>query len=370
MIRKLALMAVLPVLMFATIGTDWAAMAEERSSICYANIMGDLDRPTVATCEAFVMGDAGMPRERAMAYVNLGHAYRTRPGQFRNPVLSLEAWDKAIAEDQGYAEPHVLKGEVAARSQNLEEALKHYDAALALEPDHWRALMGKARVFMQRGQSDEALALGKAAMDSASSVGVAHQIYGSLLEAAGRVDDALDHYRIATVGFDRNTRRLPGIMQEAPPWNAIADAELRLGNTTFAIEAISHMIDGLDDGEISPPSLIFRAQLYEAAGRAGDAAKDYERAVNLYGPGFVGADEYRAKAAMLRASAGDATAARDTFRDLIRSGKLKSILRIQVFLKNNGYDIDIDGTVSPSLERALEQCLSDSDCSATMGQAI
>ena len=340
-------------------------------AVCVKDIMGGLNGPDVAVCEVFVAGTAGTARERAAAYINLGHAYRWTKDDFRKPKSALAAWDKAISEDSSFAEPHVLKGDVAAEGEDKQLALPFYEKAQSIDPGNWRAVMGPAKIHMKLGQVNEAVALAKKAVEIAPNVGVAHQIYGNILKRAERLDEALAEYRKATIGYDRTKRRLPGVMQEGEPWGAVAHVEMRLGRPSRAAEAISRQIDGLPDRAITPDDLIERAGYYEAAGRSGEAAADYDRAVALFGPGYEQADEYRTRAAMLRATAGNGQEAKGAFRDLLRSGKLQTILRIQVFLRNNGFsEVTIDGKTSAELEMALERCLNDKDCSEALGQPI
>jgi hypothetical protein len=89
------------------------------------------------------------------------------------------------------------------------------------------------------------------------------------------------------------------------------------------------------------------------------------------GPGYRFAERYLSRAAMLRATAGKGDDARDTFRNILRSGKIQAILRIQVFLRNNGFDeVKIDGKPSAALDMALDQCLRNKDCVSGLGQPI
>ena len=59
-----------------------------------------------------------------------------------------------------------------------------------------------------------------------------------------------------------------------------------------------------------------------------------------------------------------------TFLDILRSGKPKSVLRVQVYLKNQGFNVAIDGKVSPKLEAALNDCLEKKGCIEAFGQPI
>lgn len=344
---------------------------ESRSDKCVSLHLGGLQKPDADACEALISSGRGSPRQRATALVNISNWIRVKPSEILKPVLTLEVLDEAALEDPSFAEPHVARGNLAAEFDQLEEAVGHFDRALTLDPHHWRAMLGKARVLMSRQQANEALALARSAVNAAPDVSVAHQIFGDLLKKAGDLEGALIELREAASLYDGEFRRLPGVMQEPSPWAALAQVQMRLGRFERAIESISHEIDGKRENYSMAFDLLQRAEIYEKAGRADNAANDYEKAVALLGQGHQLADEYRARIAMLRASAGNSEAARSNFHDLIRSGKLQSILRIQVFLNNQGFsEVAIDGKSSKALEQALDRCLSDSDCSESFGRAI
>jgi tetratricopeptide (TPR) repeat protein len=339
--------------------------------ICVSHVMGGLKIEEAPICEAFIDSGRGSRRERATALVNLGHWYRAQPDQFQKPVKAVAAWDKAIAEDPGFAEPHAAKGDLAAFDDRQAEADELYSRALALDPRHWRAVMRKARIIGKQGRMEDAVAMARRAVDAAPEVGVAHQLYGGLLEEAGDDEGALAEYRKAADLYHGEFRRLPGLMQEPSPWATLAGLETRMGRFERALEAINHEIDGKAEHNIGAEIFLQRAEINEKAGRANNAADDYEKAIALFGPGFVLSEEFRARVAVLRVSGGNSEAARDNFRDLIRSGKLQSILRVQVFLNNQGFDdVPIDGKATAALERALDRCLADADCTVNMGRSI
>ena len=91
----------------------------------------------------------------------------------------------------------------------------------------------------------------------------------------------------------------------------------------------------------------------------------------IWGSGFREGASYRARAAILRAGAGDGQQARARFRDILRSGKLRDVLQLQVRLRNNGFgSVVIDGKVTPALEAAIDRCLELDDCREAIGQPI
>lgn len=350
------------------------AAGPEAPSACVKDILGDLRTEDVPVCESFAADHAGTARQRAIAYLNLGHFYFYREDgmRFDMPTHAFATWDKAIATDPSFGEPFVAKAEVLRYKGDKTGALTLFNKALSLEPGNWRAILGLARLQAQDRNWDEAIRLAAAAVRLAPGHGVAHQIYAGILEDAGRIEDARREYNKATIDYDPGVfHRLPGVMQETPPWKALAAFEVRQNRPQQAIDAISKLIGDGPESEFDGYEIYsFRAKQYEALGDIDKAVADYEHAARLL-TGTEDAESFRARAAMLRATLGNTAEAGDTFREIIHTGKLRSILRIQVFLRNQGFDeVAIDGKPGPALERALERCLSDKTCSVALGQPI
>ena len=74
---------------------------------------------------------------------------------------------------------------------------------------------------------------------------------------------------------------------------------------------------------------------------------------------------------MLLAKAGAKSSAGEELRSVLARGSLKPTLKIQVFLRNQGYlDVTINGKYDASTKRALDECLQDKACAPIVGQAI
>ncbi len=59
--------------------------------------------------------------------------------------------------------------------------------------------------------------------------------------------------------------------------------------------------------------------------------------------------------------------ARDAVRFLLKSGNLRTVLRMQVQLRNADFDeVEITGHVDPLMETALKACFSQSECTAKL----
>ena len=336
---------------------------------CTGDIMGNLNKKDVAACEAYASDPALSPRERATAYVNIGHAlrYTAYPD---GAAKAIEAWTKSTEADPSFAEPLVLMSGAELETTRPDMAFQHLQQALALDPKHWRALVGVSNIYMLVDQRDEAVAWARKAVAVAPDVRLTHQYLAKALVAAGQYEEALHEYERAAKGFDRAAAELPGMVQEGSPWPELAQLRNKLGFPRWAISTMSQVIDGKPDYAIEASDLTWRAKFLEAAGEYAKAADDLDRAVKIFGPGYPTNEQLLAHAAMLRAKGGDTQVAGDSFRDMLRQGKPQTILRIQVFLKNSGFDVAIDGKVSPKLQAALDSCLEKKGCIEAFGQPI
>ncbi len=92
---------------------------------------------------------------------------------------------------------HSLLGDIAAHRKDYRAAISHYDAAVARNPEYFQNYLG-------RGLTYEALnELGNAEEDLKRSIALlptapAHMALGSIAERSGRVDEAKQHYAMAS----------------------------------------------------------------------------------------------------------------------------------------------------------------------------
>lgn len=353
---------------------SFAADARSVPRNCTALGIGTIARADVPACEAFAKSDNGTPRQRAVAWVNMGHQYLLSKDMmsFSNPQHTFRAWDNAIATDPTFAEPWVTKGDVLAwEFDTRERSIPLYQKALEIEPTHWRAMLGLARALVWSDRRTEALTIAERAMFVAPSSSIVHQLYGAILDRAGDVDLAREEYlKATTAAGSEDDIRLPGGLQEESPWVALADLERRQGRYAEAATAVSHLIDGKTLSLSDARFLSMRGEIYEAWGKALDAAKDYEGALAIGGAGFPDAEQLQSRAAILRASVVPSNNVAGIFRSIARDGKLQSILRLQIFLRSRGFEIAIDGKPGSVLETTLDQCLSDTACKEALGQPI
>lgn len=341
---------------------------------CTGNVMGNLTKAEASICERFVESNKGTRREIATALVNLGNAYVWLENGFENGSprgyqKALKTWDRAIALDDQFVDAHLAKGNMVAISETPAEAVPILEKAAALAPNDWRPHAGLANVFYQTHREPEALAEAEKAAALAPGNPSARYVKGKMLDFIGRFEEAIPDLIEATKGYDPRIKRLPGIMQDRNPWEHLADAYHRTGQHNLAAATITKYVDSLPASMIDLELLADRATYLEAAGRFAEAAEDLRKAAAIGYPDL--SNQYQTRRAIVLVKAGRTDEAREEFEALLRRGDLNAVLRIQVFLKNQGYDVvTIDGKYNDGTKSAVAQCLKDERCSEGLGQPI
>ncbi len=341
---------------------------------CTENVMGNLTKAEALICEHFVEEKKGTRRDRATALVNLGYAYMWleigfENGSPRGQRKAQKTWDRAIALDDQFVDAYLAKGNLMAISETPAAAMPILEKAASLAPADWRPHAGLANVLYSTQRERAALAEAEKAAALAPGNPSARYIKGSMLAFMGRSEEAIPELIEATKGYDPRIRRLPGMMQDRNPWDHLAVAYHRTGQHKMAAATITKYIDSLPASMIDLELLADRALYLEAAGRFAEAAEDLKKAAAIGYPDL--SNQYQTRRAIVLVKAGRANEAREEFDALLRRGDLNSVLRIQVFLKNQGYEsVMIDGKYNDGTKSAVAQCLKDERCSEGLGQPI
>ena len=108
--------------------------------------------------------------------------------------------EQALAEGASPAGVHLDLGSIAHRQYNLPEALREFDAGLAIKPDDFNLLLNRGIILNEMGRYDEAIPIlervvaGRAGNDS-NLLMVAHRTLGQALERVGRKAEASEQMR-------------------------------------------------------------------------------------------------------------------------------------------------------------------------------
>jgi len=161
-----------------------------------------------------------------------------------------------------------IAGALNARLSRFEQALAHYDAAIALAPDYFEALNNRGNCLKELDRLDEALASFDAAIGLNHAYSEAHMNRGIVLAALKRMDEALASY-------SKSIALEPGR----------AEAYNNRGN---ALQALNRPDDALADFDAAvklnpafPDAFVNRGNTLKALNRLEDALASYDEALAL-----------------------------------------------------------------------------------------
>src|SRR5205807_194224 len=95
-------------------------------------------------------------------------------GQCNLPMLAIELIGKAIRVNPGAAAYHGNLGEALRLAGRMEDAIRSYASALALDPEGTQPLCNLAGALSQQGRADEAIRLYERALHGAPDNAVVH----------------------------------------------------------------------------------------------------------------------------------------------------------------------------------------------------
>ncbi len=357
---------------------------------CVNLVKGSFDPRMLETCETFALGLEGTPQQRAIAYVNIGDAKMFSGKADGSRTDAIEAWDHAIAVDQTFAEAYVSKALMLSETYHYEEGLQVLAVAEKQDPKAWRIYSTRAKLLVRWKKYEEAMSgkplLGwkkydevlpnaEKAVALAPENPSAHFALAEVYEEFQRYDDAILQYSEAGKDYDSEQILLPGIMQDRDPWMAVAHIEKTRKNYPAALFAANKVVDGVNGHKGGFDFQGSRGEILELMGRFKEASIDYEAAAGLHSTGGNAMPEwaakYRLKTAIMLARAGDQHAASQAFENFLRTGTLKNILVVQLFLRNSGFDdLEIDGMKSKKLADTLDKCMSQSKCLEIAGRSL
>jgi tetratricopeptide (TPR) repeat protein len=257
-------------------------------------------------------------------------------------------------------------------SGDIDQAQAAFDTAEKIDPKDWRVFTGRANAYYNsRKIAFQQLAL--VAAEKAAAIKpdepFVRMVYGRMLQSNERYDDAAMQYEAAVGKYDPAKDTSLELLREPYPLQSLAYVYSQMGKPALAAETLGRHIDSLSAPALDYTLYQERAGYYELAGLFAKAAADLKEASLRAPPEYAG--DITAKQAMLLAKAGAKSAAGDELRTLLTRGNLKSTLKVQVFLRNQGYtDVTINGRYDEPTKRALDACLLDKACAPGVGQAI
>jgi tetratricopeptide (TPR) repeat protein len=327
----------------------------------------------VESCERFLTARIGTVRQRAMAMFVLGHSY-TRTlnsyvvGQDPNDSKTVKLWQQAAELDPQFVEPHISIGNYLGYSGAGEQAQIAFDKASKINPMDWRIYTGRANAYFNARKFSEALAAAEKSFALAPEQPTVRLVLGRMFASNKRYEEAAKQFEVASINYVEHHDPLI-LFIEPHPLQSLADVYHKMGKPALAAETISKYIEKLEPMAQYYMYYQIRAGYYESAEMYERAADDLKEAAKR-APTEFSADLI-ARHAMMLARSGSKIEAGSELRNILARGNLKSILKVQVFLRNQGYDdVAINGKYDELTSRALDACLLDDKCAPGVGQAI
>lgn len=322
----------------------------------------------IGQCETYLAGGEGTARDRATAMFILGHTKNHSMGWSESKTLEL--WQGAAELDPSYIEPHISIGNLFGDSGKVVQAQAAYDRAAEINAKDWRIYAGRARIFINLRTADtdaDALRAAEQAVALKPDAAHARMVYGRILQMTRKYEEAVRQFEAAIDGDDPSEKDSFVLISEPHPLEALAYVYNQMGKPAVAAETLGKYMDTVPVAERYYAHYQQRAEYYELAGMYAMAAANFGEAASRAPTEY--AEELLAKRAMLLAK--DGRNAGDELRSVLERGSLKPTLKVQVFLRNQGYDeVTINGKYDDATKRALDACLLDKECAPGIGQAI
>ncbi|PJF16756.1 hypothetical protein PSACC_03451 [Paramicrosporidium saccamoebae] len=264
-------------------------------------------------------------------------------------------------------------GNAAYKKRDFEGALRHYDAAIALDPENLSLLTNKSAVFFEQGEyaqcmtlCEEAAARGrecyadfKLIAKALGRIGACHEKLNDLAMAIDYYQKSLTEHRTADIldKLKSAERLLEEQRKNAYHNPQIAETERNAGNDCFKqgnyVAAVKHYTEAIKRDEQDPRAYSNRAACYMKLTAVPEGIKDCDRAIQL-DPTFVKAHLRRAHLLHMRRDYSEAIATLDRAAQNDTEGKHTGEIQTlmgRCYTDMRGGDDESDETV---LQRAAQ----------------
>ena len=135
----------------------------------------------------------GVRAEEAEQFYQKGNALAMQ-GRMDQAIVHYE---RALALKPDHAEAHTNLGNALAMQGRMDQAIAHYERALALKPDYAEAHYNLGNTFRAQGRMDQAIAHYQRVVMLRPTFAEAHYNLGNAFRVQGRTDQAVMHYERA-----------------------------------------------------------------------------------------------------------------------------------------------------------------------------
>lgn len=207
----------------------------------------------------------------ALAYYWMGNAYKKQ----KDYVNASNAYQSAIEKDSKLSKAYIALGNVQSYQRKYNEALNSYQAAINIDPSAKKAYWGKGEVYFKQENYEKAVENYRAAVglepssglvhgNSLKGLGLALKELGNFQEAAGALEEALNHLRTRS--------------QKAAVYLRIGDSYRELKNYDSALSAYQNCLSNARRSIIKASANFGMAEIYKKQGKTSLAIKHYQEA--------------------------------------------------------------------------------------------
>ena len=274
----------------------------------------EMDERTLAQLQAlgYMAGQGGVdvadedardradPKDRVQLHQKI-MAAQSMMGHHENDVAK-SLLGQVLAEDEAILDAHQMLGQIAVEENRPDDAIREYQRALELDPDHERSLFGLAAAYADLGRYDDALVGFRRIVDLKGSDARSSLAMSDIYVKLRRFDEAAEVLEDAAASGDASALFI----------NALGEVRVEQGRDDEAVPLFERAIAD-DDGFALPHFNL--GVLYEERGDVYAAIKQYDRALEI-APKYFKA---QFNLGNLYASMGDVDRARELWQGSIDS---------------------------------------------------
>jgi len=269
----------------------------------------------------------------------------------------------AIAADPSYEDSYFFAARNYADLENVHSiARKYLDDGLSANPHS--ALLGAANAYYavpDGEQARERVAQCDGAIAHAPHDKTVQTLCGKVYFVNGETRKALRAFRVATVGYRLDQRRIYGVMQYPNPWFSLAETYSRLGQSRMAVASLNQYWKSVPPNMHTADEYLILGDYLAEAGKFKQAADQYESAIKL-GP-MLPVSELKLRQLFYLSRSGDKNLAHQAADKMFANADKKTVLQLQVALKNaTGSNDPVTGVFDENTKALLVSCLGSKKC--------
>jgi tetratricopeptide (TPR) repeat protein len=331
---------------------------------CKADSRRIIASEKIAQCESVVAKTGFNAKDKARILVDLGYSYQLLDLMGRKPRANERAeaaWNKAILADRTNPDAYVAIARLFRLDGRGSLALPVLEAALAVDSGYWPIHDEFSQFYMSENDLHNARKSAAKSVSLCPDCALAQKRLGAIHMLLNNDEAAVKNLKLAVEKFDPAQFQASGIIGEETPHSLYAQALARIGKPEEAAQVLTDWIQKQPSQMVPQRLWVERAEHYEVAKKYDLAADDWAKAALI--PGVEKPDALLARKAFALAQIGKGKSAISDVLQILDRAEINTVLRIQVFLKNNGFDaVRIDGKVSPELRATITECLRQINC--------